>query len=167
MKRAVIRASLLSVLMAGVYAAAATQAQKPPTEKPQKIADGIWFEQHNDIGKFGSNISWIEFSDYVAVIDTAFPLGAEEAIRNIKATTNNKPIKYAIVTHYHGDHTLGSGVFAKEGTTIARMEYRTRPLAACPLLIRSSQPSTIRKTLRPCSMPIRRAPLRWPTIQLL
>src|SRR5438105_3296486 len=118
MKRAMIRASVLIVLMAGVYALASSQAEKAPLEKPVRIADGVWFEQHNDIGKFGSNVSWIEFAEYVVVIDTAFPLGAEEAIRNIKATTNNKPIRYAIVTHYHGDHTLGSGVFAKEGTTI-------------------------------------------------
>jgi phosphoglycerate dehydrogenase-like enzyme/glyoxylase-like metal-dependent hydrolase (beta-lactamase superfamily II) len=131
MKRAVIRASALVVLMAGVYALAATQAEKAPTEKPIRIADGVWFEQHNDIGKFGSNVSWIEFSDYVAVIDTAFPLGAEEAIRNIKATTNNKPIRYAFLTHYHGDHSSGTGVFDKEGTTIishenARKEYLAR-----------------------------------------
>jgi phosphoglycerate dehydrogenase-like enzyme/glyoxylase-like metal-dependent hydrolase (beta-lactamase superfamily II) len=131
MKRAMIRASLLIVLMAGVYTVAAQQAQKAPTEKPIKVADGVWFEQHNDIGKFGSNVSWIEFSDYVAVIDTAFPLGAEESIRNIKATTNNKPIRYAFLTHYHGDHSSGTGVFAKEGTTIvshenARKEYLAR-----------------------------------------
>src|SRR6185295_10914154 len=132
MKRAMIRASLLTLLMAGVYAAAASQAQKGPT--PVKVADGVWFQQHNDIGKpswLGSNVAWIEFSDYVAVIDTSFPLGAEEAIRNIKATTNNKPIRYAFFTHYHGDHAFGSGVFAKEGTTIvahenARKEYVAR-----------------------------------------
>jgi len=107
MKLHLIRLSLLSLLMAGVYALASAQEQKAPTEKPVKIADGVWFEQHNDIGKFGSNVSWIEFSDFVVVIDTSFPLGAEEAIRNIKATTNNKPIRYAILTHYHGDHSLG------------------------------------------------------------
>jgi glyoxylase-like metal-dependent hydrolase (beta-lactamase superfamily II) len=117
-----VRLSLLSLLMAGVYALANSQAEKDPTEKPVKLADGVWFERHNDIGKFGSNVSWIEFAEFVVVIDTSFPLGAEEAIRNIKATTNNKPIRYAIVTHYHGDHTLGSGVFAKEGTTIVAHE---------------------------------------------
>jgi phosphoglycerate dehydrogenase-like enzyme/glyoxylase-like metal-dependent hydrolase (beta-lactamase superfamily II) len=131
MKAAVVRSSLVVLLMAGVYAVAAQQAQKPPTEQPRKIGEGIWFEQHNDIGKFGSNVSWIEFSDYVAVIDTAFPLGAEEAIRNIKATTNSKPIRYAFLTHYHGDHSSGTGVFDKEGTTIvahenARREYLAR-----------------------------------------
>ncbi|HZE99944.1 MAG TPA: MBL fold metallo-hydrolase, partial [Planctomycetota bacterium] len=131
MKTTLIRLSVLSLLIGGVYAMAGSQAGKNPTEQPLKIADGVWFERHNDIGKFGSNISWIEFRDYVVVIDTSFPLGAEEAIRNIKATTNGKPIRYAIVTHYHGDHTLGAGAFAKEGTTIvahenARKEFLAR-----------------------------------------
>lgn len=131
MKSTIIRASLLLVLMFGVYAIAATQAQKAPFEKPLQLGEGIWFEQHHDIGKFGSNVSWIEFGEYVLVIDTAFPLGAEEALRNIRATTHNKPIRYAVVTHYHADHTFGAGVFAKEGVTVvshenARKEYLSR-----------------------------------------
>jgi phosphoglycerate dehydrogenase-like enzyme/glyoxylase-like metal-dependent hydrolase (beta-lactamase superfamily II) len=131
MKLNVIRLSLLSLLLAGVYALASSQAEKPGTEKPVKITDGVWFEQHNDIGKFGSNVGWIEFADYVVVIDASFPLGAEGAIRSIKETTNGKPIRYVIVTHYHGDHTLGAGVFAKEGATIvshenARKEFLAR-----------------------------------------
>ncbi len=130
MKLHLTRLSLLSLLLAGVYAVASSQAEKPGTEKPVKIAEGVWFEQHNDIGKFGSNVGWIEFSDYVVVIDTSFPLGAEEALRNIKATTNNKPVRYAIVTHYHGDHTLGSGVFAKEGTTIVSHENARKDFLA-------------------------------------
>ena len=131
MRNALARASLLVALLAGVYALAAWQEEKPPTEKPVKVAEGVWFEQHHNIGKFGSNVSWIEFKDYIVVIDTAFPLGAEEAIRNIRETTQGKPIRYAIVTHYHGDHTLGAGVFAKEGVTIvahenARKEFLAR-----------------------------------------
>ncbi|MBI3856270.1 MAG: MBL fold metallo-hydrolase [Planctomycetes bacterium] len=130
------RSLTLILSMAVVTALAASQAEKTPGAKPLKIGDGIWFEQHNDIGKpswLGSNVAWIEFSDYVAVIDTAFPQGAEEAIRNIKATTNNKPIRYAFLTHYHGDHALGTGAFAKEGTTIvahenARKEFLARNL---------------------------------------
>ena len=126
-----IRLSVLSLLVAAVYALASSQAEKAGTEKPVKVADGVWFEQHNDIGKFGSNVSWIEFAEFVLVIDTSFPLGAEEAIRNIKATTGGKPIRYAIVTHYHADHTLGAGAFAKEGVTIiahenARKEFLAR-----------------------------------------
>jgi cyclase len=122
MKVHLLRLSLLALLTTGVYALAASQAEKPGTEKPVKIADGVWFEQHNDIGKFGSNVAWVEFSDFVVVIDTSFPRGAEEALRNIRETTNNKPIRYAILTHYHGDHSLGAGVFAKEGTILVAHE---------------------------------------------
>src|SRR6516165_9092037 len=112
MRLHLVRLTVLSLLVAGVYALATSQAEKAPTEKPVKVADGVWFERHNDIGKFGSNVSWIEFADFVVVVDTSFPLGAEEAIRNIRETTHGKPIRYAIVTHYHGDHTLGAGAFA-------------------------------------------------------
>jgi len=131
MRTNMIRLASLGLLLSSVYVLASSQADKAPTEKPVQVAPGVWFEQHNDIVKFGSNISWIEFSEFVVVIDTSFPLGAEEAIRNIKATTNGKPIRYAIVTHYHADHTLGAGAFAKEGTTIiahenARKEFLAR-----------------------------------------
>lgn len=124
MKRAL--AALL--FFGGVAALAAQQGDKPPLEKPVQLAPGAWIRTSNDIGKYGCNIGWIEFKDWVAVIDTAFPLGAEESLAHIKASTNNKPIKYAIVTHYHADHSFGTGVFAKEGATIiahenARKQY--------------------------------------------
>lgn len=131
MKSLVLRASAALVLMAGVCALASQQAQKDPFEKPVKLAEGVYLRQSHDIGKNGCNVGWIEFSDFVVVIDTAFPLGAEEAIGHIKSTTKGKPIKYAVVTHYHADHSFGTGVFAKEGAMIvahenARKEYLER-----------------------------------------
>lgn len=122
MRTNLIRLFVLTSFLGGVYSLAGSQADKPATEKPIKIADGVWFEQHHNIGKFGSNVAWIEFADFVVVIDTAFPLGAEEALRNIKETTGGKPVRYAFLTHYHGDHAMGSGVFAKEGTIIVAHE---------------------------------------------
>ena len=121
------------LFLAGVGALAATQAEKPPVEGPVQLAPGVWIRQSYDIGRYGSNVGWIEFAEYVVVVDTAFPLGAEEALRQIKATTKNKPIRYAIVTHYHGDHSSGTGAFAKENATIiahenARKDYLERAL---------------------------------------
>lgn len=137
MKSAFLRLGLVTLLMAAVAVAAASQGQggKPPVEAPVQVAPGVWFQQHHDIGAYGSNVAWIEFSDYVAVVDTAFPRGAEEALRHIKATTKGKPIRYAIVTHYHSDHSFGSGAFAREGAAIvahenARREYLARNVAA-------------------------------------
>jgi cyclase len=128
------RAGLGVAFFGAVYAAAAAQEKTPekkaPYEEPVRVTDGVWFEQHNDIPNYGSNVAWIEFADFVAVIDTAFPLGAERALKNIKRTTKGKRIRYAIVTHYHDDHSFGSGVFAKEGAIIIAHENARRDFVA-------------------------------------
>jgi glyoxylase-like metal-dependent hydrolase (beta-lactamase superfamily II) len=99
---------------------------KRPYEDPVRVAEGVWFEQHHDVPTYGSNVAWIEFADFVAVVDTAFPLGAERALKSIKRTTKGKRIRYAIVTHYHDDHSFGGGVFAKEGAIIVAHENARR-----------------------------------------
>jgi glyoxylase-like metal-dependent hydrolase (beta-lactamase superfamily II) len=147
MNSLVLRSASIAAVFAAVYAAYvvaeaqeskghdADKAKKPAFEKPVKVAEGVWFEQHHDIGAYGSNVAWIEFSDHVVVVDAAFPLGAELALKNIKQTTKGKRVRYAIVTHYHADHSFGSGVFAKEGATIvahesARADYLAKNVAA-------------------------------------
>lgn len=112
-----LRAIFATALFGGVYAAV-PQDEKPPLEAPVKLAEGVWIRPSNLIGKYGSNVGWIEFKDFVVVVDAAFPAGAEEALGHIKAATGGKPIRYVVVTHYHGDHAMGTGVFAKEGAQI-------------------------------------------------
>jgi glyoxylase-like metal-dependent hydrolase (beta-lactamase superfamily II) len=109
-----IRCGLAAALLGAVGWAAGIQ----DTGGAVKVADGVWYRHHKDIGKFGSNVGWIEFKDHVVVIDAAFPLGAEEALKDIRATVPGKPVKTVVVTHYHADHSFGLGVFAKEGATI-------------------------------------------------
>jgi phosphoglycerate dehydrogenase-like enzyme/glyoxylase-like metal-dependent hydrolase (beta-lactamase superfamily II) len=65
----------------------------------------------------GSNNIWVIFDDYVVVIDANFPKGAAEVIQAIKKTTN-RPIRYVLDTHHHGDHSYGNAVFAMEGASI-------------------------------------------------
>jgi cyclase len=118
------------VFFGAVIAAAAAQAPTPEKkrayEDPVRVAEGVWFEQHHDVPTYGSNVAWIEFADFVAVVDTAFPRGAERALQNIKRTTRGKKIRYAIVTHYHDDHSFGSGAFAREGAIIVAHENARR-----------------------------------------
>lgn len=122
------RAGIGVVFFGAVAAAALAQVGDPPAQKqrpyddPIKVADGVWFERHHDVPTVGSNVAWIEFADFVVVVDTAFPLGAERALKSIKRTVRGKPIRYAIVTHHHDDHSFGSGVFAKEGAIIVSHE---------------------------------------------
>jgi phosphoglycerate dehydrogenase-like enzyme/glyoxylase-like metal-dependent hydrolase (beta-lactamase superfamily II) len=59
------------------------------------------------------------------VVDTAFPAGAERALQSIRATTK-APIRYAVMTHHHADHSFGSGAFAAVGATVIAQENAAR-----------------------------------------
>ncbi|HZT83719.1 MAG TPA: NAD(P)-dependent oxidoreductase, partial [Gemmataceae bacterium] len=65
----------------------------------------------------GSNNIWVVFKDYVVVVDANFPKEAGDVIAAIRKTTD-KPIRYVLDTHHHGDHAYGNAVFAKEGASI-------------------------------------------------
>jgi cyclase len=89
----------------------------------KEVAPGVFF-RYSSISAVdksvvfgGSNHIWIVFQDYVVVFDANFPKEAGDAIKDIRKTTN-KPIRYVIDSHHHGDHAYGNAVWAKEGATI-------------------------------------------------
>src|SRR3977135_314140 len=90
----------------------------------KEVAPGVFFRYSaispTDMSIFGgSNNIWVVFEDYVVVIDANFPKEAGDVIKPIKKTTD-KPIRYVLDTHHHGDHTYGNAVFAKAGASVAQ-----------------------------------------------
>src|SRR5262249_8333632 len=65
----------------------------------------------------GSNNIWVVFKDYVVVIDANFPKEAGDVIEAIRKTTD-KPIRYVLDSHNHGDHAYGNAEFSKPGGEI-------------------------------------------------
>lgn len=89
---------------------------KPTESKVTEIAPGVFFRKAQTKPEFtGCNQGWIEFKDYVLVIDANFPNQAEKVIQLIKQHTD-KPIRYVFDTHYHGDHADGNPIYTKNGT---------------------------------------------------
>jgi cyclase len=80
-----------------------------------------WFIRSPQACITGNQKSWIEFKDFVVVIDANFPWGAKAILTDLKATTP-KPVRFVFDTHYHGDHSYGNGVFAEAGATIISSE---------------------------------------------
>jgi cyclase len=72
----------------------------------QKVAPNFYFHQ-GDLDKGHCNQGWIVFKDYVLVVDGNFPSGVEVVLPKIKGTTD-KPIKFVVDTHHHGDHAYGN-----------------------------------------------------------
>lgn len=67
----------------------------------------------NDVGIFieqGGTIGWLNGSSGFVVIDSQFPTSAPHVIEELKKL-NEKPFKYLLNTHHHGDHTAGNIAF--------------------------------------------------------
>ena len=76
-----------------------------------------------------ANTSWIEFRQFVVVIEANTPWGIRAILPEIRKTTS-KPIRYVFDTHYHWDHTQGNSVLADEGVTIVCSQDSASELAS-------------------------------------
>jgi cyclase len=99
---------------------------KPPEMKfdeVKEVAPGVFFRYSSisatdkSVPFGGCNNTWVVFKDYVVVIDANFPKEAAEVLEAVKKTTD-KPVKYVLDTHHHGDHAYGNAVWAKAGAKV-------------------------------------------------
>jgi cyclase len=142
MKRVLPFTAAAAVLAAVLYLHAdrpAPAAQGPlPIPEMQfndvkEIAPGVFFRYSSisaadpKIPFGGSNHAWVVFKDYVVVIDANFPKEAGDVVAAIKKTTD-KPIRYVLDTHHHGDHAYGNAVWAKEGAKVVAHKNAARLL---------------------------------------
>ena len=86
----------------------------------QKLAPGVYVWQGDRDKREPANCMWVIFKDYVLVVDANFPWAAREIIAKIKSTTD-KPIRFVLNTHYHGDHSYGNSVFTDVGALIIEL----------------------------------------------
>ncbi len=77
----------------------------------------------------GGNIGFFVGPDAVLVIDSQFKDIAPGIVAEIKKVSD-KPIKFLLNTHHHGDHVGGNEVFKQFAMIIAHDNVRTRMLAS-------------------------------------
>jgi len=90
-------------------------ASSPRVEigKAEVLAPDIYFHEGN-LALGHCNNGWVIFEDYVLVIDANFPSGAKDILPKIRSITD-KPIRFALDTHHHGDHAYGNQVWVDNG----------------------------------------------------
>ncbi len=104
----------------------------------REVAPGVFFRYSAisatdpTVAFGGSNNIWVVMNDYVIVFDANFPKEAGDVVAAIKKTTD-KPIRYVLDSHHHGDHAYGNEVFGKLGATIVAQ-------ANCARLLRINGP---------------------------
>jgi glyoxylase-like metal-dependent hydrolase (beta-lactamase superfamily II) len=95
----------------------------------QQLAPGVWTKIGDQPPtRLPANTSWIEFKDFVVVIEANTPSGINPALAEIKKTTS-KPIRYVFDTHYHWDHTQGNSILADQNVTIVCSQECANELA--------------------------------------
>ena len=83
-----------------------------------KVADGIYAAIAKPGGLASGNAGFVIGSDGVLIFDTFYtPTALEELIAEIQTLTK-LPIKYAVNSHYHLDHTGGNQVLVARGVPI-------------------------------------------------
>jgi cyclase len=98
--------------------------------KIQKLAASIYMLQPIGIngatGNFGGNVSAFVGDDGIVLIDPGF-FYMQPKLEAALKTISDKPVKYVLNTHWHGDHTEADAPFAKSGAVIiAQDNVRTR-----------------------------------------
>ena len=73
----------------------------------------------------GGNIAASVGEDGIVIVDDQYAPLADKIQAALKGITD-KPVRFVINTHWHGDHTGGNAYFSKQGTIIAQDNVRER-----------------------------------------
>jgi glyoxylase-like metal-dependent hydrolase (beta-lactamase superfamily II) len=116
----VVLAVLASILLMGLSATAQERTPREATVK--QVASDVYFLFDFD----GSNSVFLVTDEGVLVIDTrTHPREGRDLLDRIRKVTD-KPIKWVINSHFHGDHYMGNSVFKEQGAIFVAQEETAR-----------------------------------------
>ncbi len=108
-----IRRTLASLpALCAAWPLAAQQDMSQVQIESQKIAEGIYMLTGN-----GGNVGVSVGDDGVAIIDDQYAPLAPKIVAALQKLSN-KPVRFVVNTHWHGDHTGGNEAFGKAGSII-------------------------------------------------
>ena len=126
---------IVPLLCLAATAAFAQQDFSKVEIKAQKVAGTVYMLQGA-----GGNIGVSVGDDGVVIVDDQFAPLAPKIRAALKGITD-KPIKFILNTHYHGDHTGGNAEFSKDGPIIAQENVRKRLQNGSTTLGRATPPA--------------------------
>lgn len=97
-----LRLAAVALASAGLWVARTQNPQTPPQLKLNKISSDLY-----EIEGDGGNVAVYLTDEGVIVIDDKFERDYSDIMAKIRTLTD-KPVKYVLNTHQHGDHTGGN-----------------------------------------------------------
>jgi glyoxylase-like metal-dependent hydrolase (beta-lactamase superfamily II) len=119
-----------AVATIALFAATANAAQQQDFSKVEVKTTDLGHDTYMLEGA-GGNVTIAVGTDGVIMVDAQFaPM--HDKLKAAIAKVTDKPVKYLVNTHYHGDHTGGNEAFGKEGVTIVAHQNLKNRLANPP-----------------------------------
>lgn len=97
----------------------------------EQVAEGVYALISRELGGAMSNAGIIDMGEYSLVFDTFNSPQAGADLRAAALSLLNKPIRYVINSHWHGDHVKGNQSFQQE-TRISTRFTREKTAEALP-----------------------------------
>jgi cyclase len=131
MNRIIRTSSVFAVLAAALLCTIAAAQEKTPDWskveiKVTKVSGNIYMLEGQ-----GGNIAASVGEDGIVIVDDEFAPLAEKiqtALKDLGIT--DKPVRFVINTHYHGDHAGGNAPFATSGSTVIAQDNVRKRLAS-------------------------------------
>jgi cyclase len=116
-----VRTLLAFGVLVGSLAAAQDQDFSKVQIKVTKVAGNVYMLESGDAGNIGASVG----DDGIVIVDDQYAPLADKIQAALKSITD-KPVRFVINTHYHGDHTGGNAYFQKQAPIIAHDNVRKR-----------------------------------------
>ena len=124
-RRIVLIVSLVAAGAGGAFVRAQqTAGQQPAAPPPRlvKVADDLYVIQNAnhtvaEIGQNGGNVTIIVTTEGVILVDSKFERMHDDIMAKVKSVTD-KPVRYMVLSHNHGDHSGGSARLQTLGVTV-------------------------------------------------
>ena len=114
------------VAILGLMACQAANAQDQTAPKREFTVHRVAGNVYMLDGAGGGNVTVLVGSDSVVLVDAHMDPQHQRVLAALKQVSD-KPVRYVIDTHCHGDHTWGNAAFQREGATvIAHRNVRER-----------------------------------------
>ena len=125
-----MKKSMAAIAVSGLLAGPALAQTGPDYSKVEEVVTDLGHNMYAMTGA-GGNTTVAVGTDAIIVVDTQFaPL--YDKIKAKIASLSPLPVKYVILTHYHGDHTGGAASFARDGATLISTAQLAVRMAAPP-----------------------------------
>jgi glyoxylase-like metal-dependent hydrolase (beta-lactamase superfamily II) len=126
----------VAAFMAFATSVAAQQDFSKVEVKATKVAGTVYM-----LTGSGGNIGVSAGEDGIVIVDDQFAPLAPKIIQALNGISD-RPVKFVLNTHYHGDHTGGNEVFARTAPIIAQENVRKRLQSGAKAFGRDFPPSS-------------------------